>query len=372
MYLFTIALIVGSCLDRLDYASEEADKGILVIDGSITDGPGPYKIKLFRVSSSTDILNLAQPAIANQVILYDDAGNSELLLNRTSGLYETHPDGMRGEVGRKYHLRIELLDGSIYESDPDEMKPVMPVDSVYFEWSAQETLNGPTKYGFNVYMDAGGAEQEESYVRWRFTGAYEVNSYPELNWTLCNCCERKGPPDPYPCSGVIYDGVALKQVGPCECCTCWITDYEDKPKLNEDQVTLGDEFKKVKVGYVPFNQWTFLHNKYMVKVEQLSLSREAYEFWKVFKDQKDNASNLFQPALAKAKTNLHAINSNREAIGYFSASAVKQKILFITGADAPISVPQLDIFPPETNCAQWRPCDNVFVNASRTPPPEWQ
>ena len=370
--LILLLLITDACVDRLEVKPIESDLDIVVVDGLITNEPGPYTIKLFRASGLDDILNFSQPVLAQRVTIIDDLGNSEVLQNRVGGIFETDPSGIRGEVGRKYHVNIELPDGTLLESIPDELRQVKDIDSIYFEWQSFLPISGPAQNGFRVFMDTRGDEGMENFLRWKFTGTYMVTAFPELNHALCNCCELKGPPKPFPCSGVEWTGFFLKTTSPCACCFCWVTDFENKPRLSDNQIVTDGSFKKVEMGFVPFDQFTFSHNKYMVKVEQMSLSNQAFEFWKVIKDQKEGINSLFQPAFGKVKTNIFSPNAKIKVTGIFYASAVKKKILFITGGDAPIPVPPFDIVPPETNCALWRPCNQIFPNASTTPPPDWK
>ena len=156
---------------------------------------------------------------------------------------------------------------------------------------------------------------------------------------------------------------------PCTCCFCWINDFEDKPMINDQFITDGS-FKSVPLGFVLFDELRFFFNKYMVKVEQMSLSREAFDFWKVIKDQKEGINSLFQPAFGKVKSNIVPSNPEKRVAGIFYASSIKKKILFITGGDAPISVPAFRIQPVD-NCSWDDACDKIFPNASTTPPPDW-
>jgi hypothetical protein len=150
-----------------------------------------------------------------------------------------------------------------------------------------------------------------------------------------------------------------------------VQDTEEKPHVSSDLIPTGGLFKKVDVGYVPFESLRFINNKYMVKVEQMSLSRDAYEFWKTIKDQKEGATSLFQPAFGKTPTNFFSTNGTHSVRGFFYASSVKQKVLFLTGAEAPIPVPREDF---NVTCFFVEACDVVFdyLNGTRTPPPEWE
>lgn len=369
LYLFLILILSDACIDRLRFEVGDLNQGVLVVEGSITDQPGPYTVKLLTSSNVDEILNFTAPYTVRAVEIHDDAGNTEILTSKGEGIYETKSDGIRGEVGRKYSLRIELLDGSLVESTPDEMLPVGGFDSLYYEYTSTDVRNGPAQTGFRVFVNATALPGNENFVRWRYKGTYEALTYPELNKPPN--CGQPGYPRPLPCSGYIYTGTILKRVGECTCCYCWVTEAESKPHLNDDEVLTDGTFTKIEMGFVPINQWTFRFDKYMIKVEQMSLTREAYEFWSLIRDQKEGLTSLFQPAFGKVRTNLTASNG-QPVTGIFYASSVKKKVKFITSAESPLSVPELDFVPPESNCALWYSCDGIFPNASRTPPPEWK
>jgi len=382
MGLFCVLLLIGSCIDRLEVADMEKETGTLVVDGQITNEPGPYQVKLFRASANNAVLNSISLLLAKKVTIFDDTGESEDLVRNEEGVYETSATGIRGQVGRKYAIRIDMLDGSSYESIPDELQPVESIDSLYYEWQSVKPLSGPTENGFKIYLDTN-SPNSQSFLRWRFSGTYVIETFPQLRrMNDANCSNTPPPPEPPACSGWVYvlaipgnrfAGGDLQYVGECTCCICYTTDSETKPNLNESIVVTDGTYKKVGIGYVPFNQWTFGKGKYMVKVEQMSLTKDAYEFWKIFKDQKEGASSLFQPALGKVKTNLFSTNTDKPVLGIFYASAVRKKVMFLTEEDAqaPVTPPSIE---PIANCVLWNSCERLFSfpNSSRNPPPEWQ
>lgn len=362
-------LLVSACVDRLDIEYTDTEAGIIVVDGVITDQPGPYTIKIFRSSNADDIVSNPVPISARQVSIFSDDGENEILKSVGSGTYETAPEGIRGTVGKKYAVRIELVDGSIVESVPDELKPVAKIDSLYYLWETFKPLDGPTRYGFRVFMDSKGLEGENRYMRWRYSGTYLAEAYPKGRGINDNCF---GVPDPPPCSGYTYTGTRqfpgdFVYIGECTCCICWVTDPEGKPQLN-DKLNTNGTYKKIEVGYVPFNQWTFHFGRYMIKVEQMSLSDQAFEFWKIVRDQKEGITDLFQPAIGRLKTNIFAVDSNLEVSGIFYATSIDTKVRFLTRDDAEIPVPELNI----DTCPLRKECDRAFPHASRTPPPEWE
>ena len=104
----------------------------IVVDGLITDEPGPYEVKLSYSSSYTSGSDGNNIAVSGAlVIISDDIGTEEVLMEAKPGMYFTS-GGFRGEVGRKYTLSITTAEGKMIESHPEEMLPVPEVDSIYY------------------------------------------------------------------------------------------------------------------------------------------------------------------------------------------------------------------------------------------------
>lgn len=354
----------NSCLDRISFDVGDLNTGAIVITGQITDNPGPYTVNIYRSSNVDDDLFHSAPYLVKRVTLSDDQGNEEDLEAAEPGTFKTKENGIKGETGHSYQLTIELFDGGIFKSSWEEIKPVGAIEKLYYEFESIPQRNAPDKYGFRVFVDATTADN--NYVRWKYTGTYKVLTYPERHQVGC-----EGQLDPFECSGYVAPYGILTYTKPCECCYCWVTDYENAPHLNDREILTDGEFKRVELGFVGFNAFNFSFYKYMLKVEQMSLSQEAYEFWKIIRDQKTGLTSLFQPAFGKTRTNFSSTNSRHEVVGIFYASAVTSEIVFIKAADAPLSVP-IPTIPPGGNCSFKYPCDKVFANASRTPPPEWE
>ena len=93
---------------------------------------------------------------------------------------------------------------------------------------------------------------------------------------------------------------------------------------------------------MPITRRTF-YDKYYVEVQQMALTKEAFTFWKLVRAQKDGVNSLFQPPLAKLKSNVHNLADTEEQVqGYFAAASIKKKGIFITRVDIPYRVLQID------------------------------
>ena len=364
-----ISLLIGSCIDRLDIKIPAAASQ-LVVDGLITDEPGPYTVKLSVASSVDDFLKFAKAVTARQVTIFDNMGNSEILKEIETGTFQTKPNGIQGVIGREYSIRIETQDGKIYESIPDKLNPVGDIDSLYYEFESFEPLNDQTQYGYRFFVDGHGLATGENLVRWRFESIFEVETDPKIKLVPCRNgapCSCEAPP---PCSGFIVGRFGLEKVGDCTCCTCWVTRHESKPQVADDQFIAEGVIKKVEVGYIPLEYFPFLSGKYRAEAKKMSLSRQAFDYWRIIQAQKEGASSLFQPPTGKTITTIFEKNGTARALGIFYASAVKSKQFYLRSSDVNIKlkVPLWDCFVgviPES-------CVLAYPFSSNKRPADWK
>lgn len=363
-----IALLF-SCIERIDDQGvmDDLNNSNIVIEGFVSDQPGPYSIGIFFPSSIGDNVLSRIPVPTKRVTLISDVGEVEDLISDGSGIHKTSEVGIIGVIGREYKLRIELLGGEVFESEPEVLAPVGPVTDVRSEFVSFKPLTGPTEYGFKVFMDA---ENQIGSVRWRFSGTYLVETFPKLR-THPKC--KGAQPSPPTCSGYIWvpEELRVVRIGECTCCYCWARDNDKKPFLSDEIVSTDGSYKNIEIAFIPFDVWRFHFGKYMIKVEQMSLSGNAFEFWKIIRDQKNGSTSLFQPAIGRIKTNFSSKNSDRQAIGFFYATSIKQKVIFLGPDDARIPVPEFDLDNSQV-CLFQDECNVAFPGASRTPPPEWE
>lgn len=111
--LLSIVLLMGfsACreLVELDLPAQEPQ---LVIEGKLSDQPGPYTVEL---KLTQDYFSKGPAPVVEdaEVIISDDAGNSERLVYTEKGLYVTQE--LEGVIGRTYTLQISWQ-GQVYVS----------------------------------------------------------------------------------------------------------------------------------------------------------------------------------------------------------------------------------------------------------------
>jgi hypothetical protein len=326
-----IFLLSDACIERYDLPATVSEPK-LVVDGLITDQPGPATIRLYQSLNVNTNINQALPVTGAVITIYDDAGAQEMLTEISKGVYQTSGDDLQGHIGRKYHVTIRIQERE-YVSEPQELQPAGIIRNIYHT-IRQNSINHndltQPQHAMDIYLDADGEPGFPNLFRWRWSSIYEVKTFPELRtqWLGRPPVEI---PDPVPCSGYVAGNGpgGIRQNGPCTCCNCWVDEAGDRALISNNRFTENNSFRGVFVARLPIDQWRF-NIKYMIRVEQLSVSEEVYAFWQLIKSQQDGEGSLFQPNAVTVKGNIRSTTDPEEKVlGVFAVSAVTTKELFI-------------------------------------------
>lgn len=371
-----IIFLTAGCVDRIFFDVGNDIPYTLVVNGHISDQPGPYQIE---ISTAYDLESRygRTSIFAKEVALSDNEGNREVLANINEGTYETSSTGIRGKIGNVYTLHVELYDGRIYESTPDTLFASGSVDSVYHSFKEEKSANGASVYSFDILFNSSTSTKNNYNFLWKFTGTFQSDTHPELRDIVnraapcingkCNFYEL--------CSGIrnitVFNDLPRAEflrVAPCTCCTCWYDLFNNVPILSDGQLVTGGKLTAIKAYSLPLNQWIFQHKVY-VTVTQLSLSRQAFAFWKGIKDQKIAANSLFQPISGRIPGNFIQISGPEKPIeGLFYATSIASKTILIRRED----VPNQRILPPAPNPPWAESCLTLFPNATTQKPVFWE
>jgi Domain of unknown function (DUF4249) len=357
-FIPVLFLVVMACVDPLNIRVTNMSRR-LVVDGLITDRPGPYQVKLYYANQlSTSSLRPFDPVTLAQVSIYDDLNNKYNLTETAPGIYETNADELTGKTGSGYYLSIKTKEGMEYQSELQYIMLPGEINNLYFEFKEREQKEFDDV--LKVYIDAKGVLEEDNLFRWRWTTIHKVMANPELQTISTPGGER---PAPEPCSGYVYRNGRLNQVGECTCCFCWSYNYSDNAYVSQNDFVSENQFNKQFLGSIPVTTRHF-YDRYYIEVEQLSLSEDAYDFWNLVQKQQTGSTNLFQPNAIKIRGNVRNIsNAEEEVLGFFGVSGVAVKSLYIQQSEVPIELPELG--PVQYSCLEY------FQNATTEKPFFW-
>ncbi|MFD2933258.1 DUF4249 domain-containing protein [Spirosoma flavum] len=313
----------------------------LVVEGQISDQPGPYTVKLSHTADySYKSLNLLETGAT--VIISDNRGNQETLTEQLSGgTYQSRTTGIQGVPGRSYKLTIQTKAGIRYESEPEILPAVPPIDKLYYE-SNYTTAEGQT---WAVLLDTKDPDTLGNYYKWNWT-----------HYEFTEACQKTYVP-----TKSIYTGIAC-------CSDCWdVTRCYNCISLNSDANINGKAISRQPIAEVPFTSGS----RYYIEIEQQGISQGAYAFWKSVRQLTSNTGGLFDAAPSTVRGNIKCVTNPGEAVyGYFGAIGLSVGYLSVdrsTGRGQPM----LD-FPTEIPYPTNPPCIVCENNLYRTPnKPRW-
>ena len=303
--LLNFIILIGtcSCIDPVDIKVSSAGEK-LVVDGLISDSEGPYTVKLSKSLpfDNTQVLPVYfVPESGAVVTIEDDLGNSFLFAEQDPGVYKSDPAAFRGEVGRAYKLKIITSGGVAYQSDPEMIVPVPPIDSLIYEYYKYprffiNSAGTPVvfdDYAFRLSVKVNDPSSERNYYRWKVDGIFEFFS--------------------------LTDNPEIMQ--------CWapLSRLEPGIMVTDDRFVDGKPFIEP-LAIILYDRPTY----FLAMVEQYSLSAEAFEYWNQVKKQQQNTGSIFDSTPAQIKGNIYRTdNTDEMALGYFGATAVtRDSILF--------------------------------------------
>lgn len=255
--------LLTACDDVIEL-DVHSGKDALVVDGWITNNPGPHYVKLFKTVRYFDTPDF--PAVQNATLtLTDDLGNQEILTEVTPGKYEIK--NIAGVVGRTYTLDIITTDGT-YKAVTKLQRLGLPVDSVVFTYKKKSAVVEDEGFYPGMFGQELAGKGDFLMVKMR-RNEQEMKSGEDINLLS----------DQYIDGNYVFDGRLNVQ----------------KPFQADDQVR--------------FEFW--------------SLSEDAYRFWEDIRVQLNN-EGLFAVPSTNTRTNIKKVTPQAmDVVGYFGASEVQ-------------------------------------------------
>lgn len=279
----------------------------LVVDGSITDAPGPYTIKL---SKSARLQEKAQfiPYTNCVVRITDNLGGIVTLTEQGPGLYQTDSAAIQGIPGRTYKLNITTPEGEQYVSTEEVMPKGLGIQNLYGE---VEHKNDPNlfygKDGYQFYVDVEKPPTTDNYLFWRMQSTYKF----QVDFSI-----------------LAYYAGMLRPVFSDSLKTCYRTvDILDLYLLNTNELK-QQEIKRAPLNYED-NYTKALSIRYSLKVSQFTINKATYEYWNSVKKIIASGGELYTQQPYQVKNNLmNLTHPEKPVFGYFMVAGLSEKRIF--------------------------------------------
>jgi hypothetical protein len=341
--VFALFLVLTvSCVDRLDFVGE-TNAGQLIIYGVFTDVDERQVVNVSRTSLS----GLAPEGVPNaRVTLVSQSGGRSPYFSLGNGEYELN--GIRAIAGNSYALEV-VVDGKVYQSKFEKVPELAAEDVLSFAFEEEPFRTEIPENVFKVFSETTLPNtQDPIYLRWTIEETY---LWP-LAWL-------KGtgipPPQPPPC--FISDRIEPNRIN--------LFDGSGTSTRNST-VALGRRLVDNSFQY-PF----------FVSVRQLSINREAYEYWEKIKIVVNNQGSLFDIPPAPVLGNIFNVEDREETVlGYFEVAKTKITRIYSTRSDVPFFLldpcQYIPSTPDDTYPAECRSCAARAQGKSwTTKEPDW-
>ncbi len=301
--LLTIMSLFVACIEEFN-PKIDGYLDLLVIDGMITNEPGPYIVRLSKTLAVDDLDYF--PVTGANIVIFDDFDTEETLVELEPGVYSTNPLGIRGEVGRKYRITIDV-DGKTYQSDFEELEEPVGIDSIYAKVEYKETVEGSFE-GVQFYIDTETTNTKQ--FLWVPIETYEYKGDLELNY-------------------VYWSFTAIDTITNPSLKTCWRTEKVIETLTFSTKGLTYPKIKNFPLHYVNTSTKK-LSERYSVLINQYSITEEAYKYWNEIKKQSAESGSLYTTQPFQVKGNLINPNNPKDIIlGYFWAAGVSKKRVFV-------------------------------------------
>jgi len=321
-------LFSTSCEDP--YWPDLGDKyqDLLVVEGMITSDPGPYTI-LLSTTTSVDDPNY-EPLEGYEVIIDDNIGNTETLIEAGPGRYTTAVNGIQGVPGREYQITIQSPDGKIYQSDYEELINPVGIDSVYINLEYREnTTSGVSLAGYQFLLNTNMSTEDSTYFLWKLERTFEYHAdFLIFFW--------------YAGELHVFPDTDSLQV-------CWRTGSINQI-FTESTIGLSEPvLTSFPLHYVSFGNREF-SVRYSLLVDQYTISDKAQEYWKNVEEQNTSGGELYTKMPFQVRGNLKNINDPDEPVlGYFHTAGIDTKRVFFNRPAYPVEMyyPECELKQPD-------------------------
>jgi hypothetical protein len=278
------------------------------VSGFLNAGDSSSSITLSRsqLLSTTNLPTLVSDA---SVSIEDENGQNAALPARGNGVYSNQEIPLDFQL--TYRLHIVTSNGEIYLSDYVPIIQSPAIDTV--GWALYQ--QGSEEPVIRIYVSSKGSSSQSPYYSWRFTETWKYTAaYPEdLKYV---------------------NG----QVVPNHDTTyfCWKTLTSTNILISSTKQLSANVVSQFLINAVPTNS-VKLFDGYSILVTQSSISQGAFEYWHQLQATTENLGTIFGPLPSKFSGNIHSLTNPAEPVfGYFSASSVSEKRIFIEPGEFPV------------------------------------
>ncbi|MEX0905859.1 MAG: DUF4249 domain-containing protein [Balneolaceae bacterium] len=311
LFILMIGLGMTGCIEEITFDTERS-AGQLVVDGGITDQPGPHKLQLSLTSGNN---TMREPVRGASVVITDGDGNTEDYIELEDGTYLLMGETVQGERGQSYSVEISLPDGKQYRSVPETIPLAVAKDSSYFELGTvderQSTGRIVERDAVMIYADTELPDQAEPvYLKWEVESMYGFRETERNNpFNPTQTCNLSQPVEP-------------------QKITLFASPDSDTKTIEKNLLGIKE--------YVSHEFYRPHHFSVIVS----SITESRYEYWNQVDEIVNSTGTIFDVPPAVVKGNVFNVDDeNEQVFGYFETAVVDTSRFHVLRSDFPFFIP---------------------------------
>ena len=302
-YIIFLLIVFASCKKPYNPPAIKVDNKFLVIDGTLINSPdSPSIITLSRTVKLTDTTQAIYSETGASVSVEDSTGSTFNFVEMPNGKYQSAPLSLN--ISDKYRLKITTSNGEAYTSDFVEMKQTPSIDSII--WQQQNDVM--------IYLNTHDPLNTTKYYRWDYVETYQYEAPLQAELSQNN--------------GTLFYVDSTNQTF-----DCWRSVNSTDIILGSSIALSKDVISRAPITIVPQNSQK-ISIRYSILIKQYALTQDAYQYFSILKKNTENLGSIFDAQPTQLTGNIHSVkNPSEVVIGFFTASTVQQKRIFITKYD---------------------------------------
>ncbi len=326
-----LILVISSCEKVFEPSIKNVGSSV-VVEGSLSTVAGAQNIQITWSQSYNGVskysgLSGAEVYVSDdnrKVISFSETGNA--------GNYSTYPDTLaKAEIGRSYTLHIKTQSGDEYESLPQTVVKCAPIDSIFCEHDVQDVLE------LDVYGDAYQVKYDGIRVEENTKGLYPNHNFYLYSWIgYREFLFGISPPNSWVEYAYMHTSLQSKYYKVI--CTSNADDYNNQELVHNKLLFISsadlEKFDRKILDSIPYlvedSVHFIIYEGLILRLEQKSISNDAYAFWSGVQKQLQANGRLFDPVSSQITGNIRCISDNsKKAFGVFYAYDVSEKYVWL-------------------------------------------
>jgi len=295
--IWLMALLYTGCTKPLELPDTKPNATILIVEGDVIAGnnaENSFYLSRLKTLQGKDSI----PELNAQVEIISKDGAKWQVPQLGRGIYKST---LNLPIDKALSLKIQTTDGKIYQTEFQQPAITPVIDSLTFK---------QVEEGMSVFVHTHDDKNKSRYYRWNFEETWERHAWFDSYHNYVN-------------------GRIVARTPDEQTFMCWKTALAPNIIIDNSTSLSNDVISYKNITTVPFLSEK-LYVRYSILVKQITLSKEAYEFWNILKKNTELTGTLFDPQPSQLPTNIVCVNdASRKAIGYVSVGTQTEKRLFV-------------------------------------------